>query len=417
MADFHDYANSFQAHPRLGLERIRDLLTRLGNPQKQLRCIHIGGTNGKGSVAVFLDSILHHAGYRVGRYTSPNLVRVNERIVVDGEPIDDASLTALLSRIEPLAKDSAAALGEAVSQFEIWTAAAFTYFAQTRCDYVVLEVGMGGAYDATNVIDSCVMSVLTHIDLDHMQYLGSTPAEIARTKCGIIKDDCLTHTVVSAPQLPEVEQVIRREAEKHANTALFVSPPPPKKKYGMQEVFYFEGYGDIRSGLAGIHQIENACIALTCAKVLGIDIYDAQCGITYAKHPGRMEILRREPLLLYDGGHNPNGVQALVASLDRYLGDAPRTYLFACMADKDFLPSLRLLASHPAHFIYTTVQNNPRAMGAEQLAAAAAAAGIAGESAPTLAEAIRRATEVGLPTVICGSLYLYADLPECYRSI
>lgn len=417
MPDFHAYANSFQAQPRLGLARIRDMLARLGNPEKKLRCIHIGGTNGKGSVAVFLDSILRHAGYRVGRYTSPNLVRVNERITVDGAPIDDAPLHTLLSRMEEISARTAEACGEAPSQFEIWTAAALTYFADCACDYVVLEVGMGGAYDATNAIDSCVMSVLTHIDLDHTAYLGKTPAEIARTKCGIFKKDCLTHTVVSAPQAPEVEAVIREEAEKQGNTVIFVAPPPPRKRYGMQEVFYFPGYGDIRSGLAGIHQIENACVALTCAKLLGVDIFDAQCGVTYAKHPGRMEILREKPLLLYDGGHNPNGVAALTRSLNRYLGDTPRTCIFACMRDKEIEQSLAMLAARPTRFIFTTVQDNPRAMTAQELQRRAQDAGVDGECAETLAAAIARADEIGLPTVICGSLYLYADLPRELRSL
>ncbi len=417
MSDFHAYANSFQAQPRLSLDRIRALLTRLGNPEQQLKCLHIAGTNGKGSVAMFLDHILRQAKYRVGRYTSPNLVRVNERIAVDGSPISDSRLTALFDRIQPLAEKIAEKSGESVSQFEIWTAAAFLYFAEEGCDYVVLEVGMGGEFDATNAITSCVVSILTRIELDHTAYLGTTPAAIARTKCGIIKDDCLTHTVVSAPQLPEVAEVIREEAEKHGNTVIFVDPPAPKRHYGMQEAIFFPGYGDIRVGLAGVHQIENAYIALTTAKLLGIDIFPVQCGVTFAKHPGRMEILREKPLLLYDGGHNPNGVTALMTSLDRYLGDKPRTCIYACMEDKDFLPCLRLLAEKPTRFLFTTVQNNPRAMSAESLAARARERGIDGIAVPTLEDAIRRATLIGDPTIICGSLYLYADLPEELRHI
>ncbi len=417
MSDFHTYANSFQAQPRLSLSRIRALLARLGNPEARLQCLHIAGTNGKGSVAMFLDRILREAHFRVGRYTSPNLVRVNERIVVDGEPIADDRLHALFDRIQPLAEEVAREEGESVSQFEIWTAAAFLYFADEACDYVVLEVGMGGEYDATNAIPSCVASIITRIELDHTTFLGNTPAEIARTKCGIIKDTCTTHTVISAPQLPEVADVIREEAEKHGNSVIFVDPPAPKRHYGMHESLFYPGYGDIRVGLAGVHQIENAYIALTVAELLGIDIFPAQCGITFAHHPGRMEILREKPLLLYDGGHNPNGVTALMTSLDRYLGKAPRTCIYACMQDKDFIPCLQLLAAAPTRFIFTTVQNNPRAMSAEELTRRAAGAGIEGVAAPTLTDAIRRATLIGGPTIICGSLYLYADLPEELRSI
>ncbi len=415
MSDFHTYANSFQAQPRLSLDRIRALLARLGNPERQLKCIHVAGTNGKGSVVMFLDSILRAARHRVGRYTSPNLVRVNERIVVDDTPIADARLAALFDCIQPHADAVALEAGESVSQFEIWTAAAFLFFAQEACDYVVLEVGMGGEFDATNAIESCVVSVLTRIELDHTAYLGNTPAEIARTKCGIIKDDCLTRTVVSAPQLPEVAEVIREEAQKHGNTPIFVDPPAPKRHYGMHESIFFPGYGDIRVGLSGIHQIENAYVALTVARLLHIDIFPAQCGVTYARHPGRMEVLREKPLLLYDGGHNPNGVTALMASLDRYIGDTPRTCIYACMQDKDFIPCLALLAARPTRFLFTTVQDNPRAMSAEELARRACEAGFDGTAVPTLQEAIDRATLIGAPTIICGSLYLYADLPEGLR--
>ena len=411
MRDFQVYSNSFQAQPRLGLERIKDMLARLGNPQDTLHCIHIGGTNGKGSVAAFLDAILTHAGKRVGRYTSPNLISVGERIMVGGIPIDDTSLAALLSRIEVVADATEKALGEMPTQFEIWTAAAFLYFAEKRCDYVVLEVGMGGEFDATNVIESCVMSVLTRIDLDHTHFLGNTPEEIARTKCGIIKQRCETHTVVSAPQTPEVAMVIEEISQKNGNTPIFVDPPEAKKKYGMQEAFYFPGYGDIRCGLAGIHQIENAYIALTCARILNIDIYDAQWGVTFAKHPGRMEVLKKDPLTIYDGAHNPNGVAAFTTSLERYIGDQPRTCIFACMKDKEIAPSLALLTKYPAKLIFTTVQDNPRAMGAKELQKKAEELGYRGEVAENLTLAIIRAEELGLTTLICGSLYLYKDLP------
>ncbi len=416
-SEFHAYANSFQAQPRLGLDRIRTLLARIGNPEKKLKCLHIAGTNGKGSVAVFLDNILREAGYCVGRYMSPNLVRVNERIAVGGKFIPNDRLSALFDRLSPLVREVEEETGDTITQFEIWTAAAFLYFAEEGCDYVVLEVGMGGEFDATNAITSSVVSIITRIELDHTAFLGSTPAAIARTKCGIIKDDCLTHTVVSAPQSAEVAAVIKEEAEKHGNTAIFVDPPAPKRHYGMQEAIFFPGYGDIRLGLCGVHQIENAYIALTVAKLLDIDIFSAQCGVTYARHPGRMEILQEKPLVIYDGGHNPNGVAALMTSLDRYIGDKKRTCIYACMQDKDFLPCLKMLAARPTRFLFTTVQDNPRAMSAEELTRRAREAGIDGCAVDTLAEAVRRATLIGDPTVICGSLYLYADLPSDMKTV
>ncbi|MBR5044370.1 MAG: folate family ECF transporter S component [Clostridia bacterium] len=176
---FKTYANSFQTVSRLGLERETDLLSRLGNPEKSLRCLHIAGTNGKGSVAAYLSAILTKAGCSVGLYTSPNLVRVNERIRVNGDPIGDDDLDRLLGRVEAAAKETETALHETPTQFEIWTAIAFLYFSEKTVDYVVLETGLGGEFDATNVIPGNVAAILTRIDLDHVEYLGDTVAKIA----------------------------------------------------------------------------------------------------------------------------------------------------------------------------------------------------------------------------------------------
>ncbi len=417
MGHFEQYANAPQHTPRLGLDRIRLLMSYLGDPQERLSCIHIGGTNGKGSVAAYVDSILRHAGYKTGKFTSPNLLSVNERIAVDGTPISSEDLTRILEQIEPCAKQVETALGEAPSPFEIWTAAAFLYFLECGCRYVVLEVGMGGEFDATNCITKSLVTILTRIHLDHTEYLGKTPAEIAKTKCGIIKDNTETHTVISAPQLPEVAEVIRQAADAHGCQVLFVDPPAPKKHYGIYESVFFEGYGDIRLGLGGVHQIENAYIALTLARLLGIDIFDAQCGITFARHPARLELLREEPILLYDGAHNPSGVEVLLRSLERYYPNRPRTYLFACMKDKDYPAILRRLARAGDRFVFTTIPNNPRAATCEELLAAAEQLGISATAYPTLEEAIRESVMTYRVNVILGSLYLYAELPESYRSL
>lgn len=415
MEAFDEYARQKQVHPRPGLSRIRALLDEIGHPERSLSCLHIAGTNGKGSVAVFLDAIMREAGHRVGRYTTPELLSPCERITVGGVPIPDGTLGELLRSLEAPTRRVQEKLGEVPSPFEVFTAAAFLFFAREKCDYVVLEAGMGGALDATNVIETPLVSILTRISLDHTAYLGRTPAEIARSKAGIIKEGCLTHRTFSAPQCEEVAAVLREEAEKRGNTLTFITPPPPKKHYGMNEVFFFPGYGDIRSGLAGVHQIENAYLALTVAQYLGVDIFAAQCGVTYARHPGRMELLRAHPPLLFDGGHNPGGVEALAASLDRYWGETPRVCIYGCMADKDYRTCLRRLAEAPTEFIFTEVAGNPRALTAEALTAAAAELGIRGECLPRLTDAMARADEMLLPTVICGSLYLYADLPETYR--
>ena len=411
------YLKTPRVKPHLGLTRISALLDALGHPEEGLACIHIAGTNGKGSTAVFLEKILLEAGYRVGRYNSPELLTVNERILFGGEPISDGELSALFASLEEPVRSAEAVCREKISPFEMWTAAAFRYFREKQCDYVVLETGMGGAEDATNVLVSPLLTILTRISLDHTAYLGRDLTDIARVKAGIIKEGCVTRTVLSAPQVPEVEAIIREEAEKRGNTVTFIDPPPPKKHYGMHEVLYYPGYGDIRVGLPGVYQIENAYLALTAAKILGIAIFPAQCGITFAHHPARMEILRENPLLLFDGGHNPGGIEALMASLDRYLGkETARTVIYAAMADKDSSACLARLAASPTKFLFTEVSDNPRALPYGELLRRAEEQGIRGEGYPTLRDALARAEEIGLPTIVCGSLYLYQDLPASYRA-
>lgn len=414
--DFKTYANSFQTVSRLGLERESDLLARLGNPEKELRCLHIAGTNGKGSVAVYLSSILGAAGFSVGLYTSPNLVRVNERISVDGEPVGDADLDRLLSLVEDAAKETETALHDVPTQFEVWTAVAFLYFKEKAVDYVVLETGLGGEFDATNVIPGNVAAILTKIDLDHTEYLGDTIEKIAETKSKIVKAACETGCVISAPQDPAAERVIRERAEEVGVTPVFVEPPAPGDFFGICERFTYRGI-DLSPSLGGTHQIENACVACETALRMGIDPDRIALGISSARHPGRLELLSSDPVILYDGGHNPNGITALNASLDRYFPGREMTVIFACMKDKEIAPSLRLLAESGRSFLFTTVQNNPRALPAADLAAKAAELGIEGDACDTLTEAIERARETGKMILICGSLYLYADLPSALRTI
>ena len=415
-ADFKTYANSFQTVSRLGLERETDLLARLGNPEKNLRCLHIAGTNGKGSVAAYLSAILCKAGSTVGLYTSPNLVRVNERISLNDEPIGDADLDRLLEKVEGAAKDGEAARGEAPTQFEIWTAIAFLYFAEKKVDYVVLETGLGGEFDATNVIEGNVAAILTKIDLDHVEYLGDTVEKIAETKSKIIKAACETGCVFSAPQSPEAERVIRRRAAEVGVTPVFSEPPAPGDFDLISERFSYRGI-DLAPSLGGLHQIENACLACDVALKLGVDPDAIAAGVAAARHPGRFELLSRDPVILYDGGHNPNGITALNRSLDRYFPGAKMTVIFACMKDKEIAPSLRLLAEPGRDFIFTTVQNNPRALPADALREKAAELGIAGESRDNLSDAIDAAKKKGDMILVCGSLYLYADLPSELRAV
>ncbi|MBQ9748909.1 MAG: bifunctional folylpolyglutamate synthase/dihydrofolate synthase [Clostridia bacterium] len=407
---FASYANGFQTVPRLGLERITYLMHLLGDPQEKLRCIHVAGTNGKGSTCAFTESILLAAGYTVGKYISPNLVRVNERISLCREEISDEDLNALLDRIAALIPEAEKALGDKISQFEIWTAAAFCYFAEKNPDYVILETGLGGEFDATNVITSNVMSILTQIDLDHVEYLGDTVEKIARTKSKIIKARCESGVTVVADQKASVIDVIREQATL-AGTRVIVPETPVSE--GTEEIYEIISYGDMRHlrlGLGGIYQMENAANAIACTLALGVSEDAIRKGLAEAKNPARFEMIGTEPPVVYDGGHNPNGVRSLKSSLDRYYPKCERTVVFACMADKDFMPSIDMLNDGYSRFVFTTVQDNPRAMGAEALCRAAAEKGVTGEWAPDLKTALAIARAKGNLVVACGSLYLYKDL-------
>lgn len=410
MGDFKAYANSFQTVINLSLGRISALLDMSGNPQNSCRCVHVGGTNGKGSVCAFLEAMLMAAGLRVGKYTSPNLIRVNERITVNGVPISDAELTPLLDRVGGRCLTVREKLGEMPSQFEIWTAAAFEYFAGQHCDIVLLEVGMGGEFDATNVISSNAAAVLTRIDLDHCAYLGGSVEEIARTKCGIIKSGC---PVVTVEQLPEVNAVIAGKAAEKGSPLTVAKIPAPIGFKGINE---FIGYGGrrLRCGLGGPHQLENAALAIAVAEVLKLE-KDSIChGVENARHPARLEPLAHG--LLFDGAHNPNGVAALETALERYFPGREQTVIFACMSDKEILPSLKMLDGPGRSFIFTEVTGNPRSMKAHALRELAASAGICGEEAPDLAAAVALAAKKGKPAVICGSLYLYETVAEAVKN-
>ncbi len=414
-SSFFQYAHSFQAVTKPGLSRVCKMLDLLGNPEKELSCIHVAGTNGKGSVCAFLDAILTRAGYRVGRYTSPNLLRVNERMTVNGICIDNSALTVLLTSVEAVCRQAEEALGERPTQFEVWTAAAFLYFAKEKCDYVILETGMGGEFDATNAISENVTAVLTRVDLDHTEYLGDTIPKITKTKCGIFKENCRLHRVFSAEQTSCALAVANECAAKLGLSLTVVSPLPSVGASSLSEICLYRGK-KVVLGLNGPHQTENASLAVAVAEAMGVPYSCIAEGLSSAVHPARLEILRPSPLLLYDGAHNPNGAQSLDRALTRYLQNERLTFIVACMRDKDISETLSCFSRHASRFIFTTVLNNPRADMPDTLQARAKKIGIFGETAPDLQTALSMLRE-DEKALVCGSLYLYADLPSNLRSL
>ncbi|MBE6605986.1 MAG: bifunctional folylpolyglutamate synthase/dihydrofolate synthase [Ruminococcaceae bacterium] len=392
---------------RLGLERIEAMLEHLGRPDRELKFVHVAGTNGKGSTCAMIEAALISDGKRVGKYTSPNLVRVNERICVNGEMINDNDLDEVLTRAGEAADSVREKLGEEPTQFEIWTAAAMLHFANCKCDIVVLEVGLGGEFDATNIIEKCELAVICKIELDHTAYLGDTIAKIASAKCGIIKDNITTGKVVTTAQLPEALEVVRKYTEYHGHELIQAKIPSADAFDGIHEYFIYKGK-KVRLSLGGVYQLENAAVAVSALEALGVSEKSICHGLENAVHHARFEEITDG--VIFDGGHNPDGVRALNSALDRYFTDCEMNIIYACMADKDVKSVLDILKNEKRSFIFTTVSDNPRAMGAEALCELAKAeCGISGKYSPTLSGALELAK--GL-TIICGSLYLYSDLPK-----
>lgn len=400
--DFAAYVAQFQQFPRLGLERMERLCALLGDPQERLRVIHVAGTNGKGSVSAFIDAALRAAGLRAGLFSSPELERVNERIAVDGQEIGTAELVALLEEIRPAVEEATRELGDAPSRFEITTAAAFLHFVKQGCDYAVLETGMGGRLDSTNVCARPLVTVITPVALDHQAYLGDTLARIAGEKAGIIKPRV---PVVCAPQPPEAMAVIEAVCEEKG-CKLIRTRAEDIEFLGPDGFFERISYGDARDarlGLAGAHQAVNAAVALDALGLLpDVPPEAMQRGLNTVRHRGRMEVFRQAPLLLFDGAHNPAGAEALAQSLARYRPGARFAIAMAAMEDKDVAGMVRALEPVASRFLALKA-DNPRALDAKALAGRIAAAGA--DAAPSTLDAVLSLEE---DTVVCGSLYFYA---------
>ena len=427
--NFKEYANSFQAIARLGLESIECLLKHLENPEKSLKFIHIAGTNGKGSVCSFLENIFSVSAYRTGKYISPNLISVSERISVDGQNIPDNELDELLSVVENAAKLVSAELGVTPTQFEIWTATAFLYFKNKGCDIVILETGLGGRRDATNIIPTPLASVITRLDLDHTEYLGDTLQKIAAEKAGIIKtpENGREGICITTRQDKAAEDVLASACKKHNTRLIVAQNPQSPKPDSFYEVFdYTSSQGihikNVKCGISGAYQPENACLAIECALSLGISPENIVRGITRAKNPARFEIISEKPLVIYDGAHNKNGMAALTASLKRYLPHwQGAVFITAFMGDKDVkgafseLENSGLLEKSSVYAV--TVKGNPRALTPMRLSKVLREIGIPSTPFESLKDAYLDAISRSLPVILCGSLYLYKDFDEVLKSI
>lgn len=357
----------------LGLDSIRALMDKLSNVQDELSVIHVAGTNGKGSTCAMLASILQEAGLRVGRYSSPAVFSYEEIYQINGEPISHESYAGCMAQVKNACERLMAEGEPHPTSFEIETAIAFLYFAQENCDLVLLEVGMGGATDATNVIRKPVCAVLTDISRDHMGFLGETLTEIAGVKAGIIKEGV---PVVSAEQQPEAMTVISKVAEqKRAKLVVAKTERIKAVSYDADGMKLTLSEAEYRLGLTGAYQARNALLAVTVAEVLRLSGYPVTeravaDGLMHAAWSGRFETLHRKPRIIIDGAHNEDAARQLCATIENCFTNEPITYIIGVLADKEHEKMLQLLLPYAGR-VYTVTPHNPRALPGETLCAEA----------------------------------------------
>lgn len=355
-----------------GLDSIRMLLSRLQDPQNDLRFIHIAGTNGKGSVLAYLSSILRAAGYRVGRYSSPAVFAYRERMQVNGRPIPVQALCRHMERVKEEAQAMTAQGLPCPTAFEQETAAAFLWFAEKKCDVVVLETGLGGALDATNVIEHTAAAVLTSISMDHMALLGSTLEQIAKQKAGIIKNGC---HVICAKQRPEAEAVLVSACSERSCELRIADVAAAKQiHYGIEkQSFTYGPYRRLCITMAGLCQIENAVLAVEVINSLleqGFAVTEAQLrqGLLEAQWAGRLSVVGKKPLFLIDGAHNEDAAEKLADSLQFYFTNQTIVYIMGILRDKEAEKIIQKTFSLAAHIITVTPPHNARGMQAYELA-------------------------------------------------
>lgn len=370
------------ADVKLGLHRTEELLERLGNPQDSLKIVHVAGTNGKGSTSAFIAGILQAAGYTTGLFTSPYILRFNERIQIDRVDISDEDLLEVAADV----RDQALLMDEAPTAFELLTAAALHYFSQKRCDVVVLEVGLGGRLDSTNVVTP-LLSVITPIALDHVAVLGDTVEKIAYEKAGIIKPGV---PVVSHRQLDEARRVIERAAaEAHAPLVYPDFSAVESHEDGLRQVFSYKDVRDVRLQMAGVYQPGNAAVAIEAAKVLrtcGFSISDdvVKQGLEETRWQGRFEVADEHPVTIVDGGHNEQGAAALASSLRAYFPEGGVVFAMNVLRDKDYRAMVEDVLPLARAFYCFEPPDNERALAADDLAdAIRAAAAERAEDFPT----------------------------------
>ena len=400
---------------RPGLSRITELCSLIGDPQNDLSFIHIAGTNGKGSTTSMLSEICKASGLKVGTFTSPYVFRFNERMAVNGTPIDNEMLADIIEYIRPYA-DS---MEDSPTEFELITAVGFEFFKRMNCDIVILEAGLGGRLDSTNIIPASKLSIITGIALDHTEILGDTTEKIAAEKAGIIKKGC----PVLIGNCDDGARAVIKEKARETNSPVYEVNYDRINNLSMSlegSTFYFEGYEDkLQIILAGQYQPRNAAVAISAAEVLGIDVKHITEGLKAAKWPARFEVLSTSPVVIFDGSHNPEGIRATVDTVKK-LFHGKVTVLTGVMADKNYTVMAEAI-SEICDKVYCTKPDNPRALDAEKYAECCNGFGCNAVGINNVEKAVNTAysdsMERNVPLLVMGSLYLYSEFREAFDKI
>ena len=408
----------------LGLDAMRELLRRLGTPEKGRKIVHIAGTNGKGSVLAFLSTVLTESGYRVGRYISPTLFSYRERIQVDGEYIEKEPLARLVTRIREASEAMDRDGFRTPTAFEIETALGLLYFAEKKCDIVVLETGMGGRDDATNAIAEVMMEIFASISLDHLGVLGNDLTDIAECKADIIRKNSL---VISAFQKEEAAEVLKRTAAERNAKLITVDPGQISDvKYGYEEQsFSYGAEKNIRIHLAGAYQIENAALAWEAVqglRSLGFRISDEafRRGMEKTVWRGRFTCIHREPLVIMDGAHNEDAAKKLAASIETYFPGRKISYIMGVFKDKEYEKVIRITAPYAAKVTAVETPGNPRALPKEELKKVWETFGVPVTTADTIAEAVKEnitSAEKEEIILVFGSLSFLGEAEKAVKEL
>lgn len=391
----------------LGLDTIRGLLCELGNPQKDLRFIHIAGTNGKGSVLAYTSTILSESGLKTGRYVSPTVLSYLERIQVDGEWISEEIFAELVEEVQRAVARMEADGKGSPTVFEIETAIAFLYFRKMKCDIVVLETGLGGSLDATNVVENTVIAAFATISRDHMGFLGETLSEIGENKAGIIKPGCV---VVSAPQKPEVREVLERKAGEYGCLVVYAEPETAviREESFRGQTFSYKETDEIRTGLAGRYQVVNVSVAYEVIRAwnrlavendrMAVVSEDAlRTGFEKAKWTGRFTTVSENPVLIVDGAHNEDAAKRLRESVDTYFPEKKLIFIMGVFKDKEYRKIIDLMIPRAKRVYTVNLPDENRTLDAESLAEAI-------RDAESPAGAIRDATGDSVEVTASGEI-------------